>query len=594
MKKKIVSIIFTLMIEALFLSSFVYGKSFDKKGIYRVSNPITNASVICKGDGTVIMKTMNGGNEFIDVLDDEKTNMPALIYKRIEGETIVNKKYFKENGELDYEYNYPSYRMELYDIDGKYIGYNMENISYISNVIGDKVLYYKDVEGMANKHAFLYDIKTKKEEKAKYPCVEVIKDKKIIVMSYYPYTEDGKRETLICDYDFNEIKKIDNYNFNYDMYVKDKTYIKVSTAKKEDGENKMYYNILDKSYGFIFDEDLDTDIYANDDGIGEVNSDKRIVQYDFINDKLIKDEKKEVDNRKINLEKEIKDGELIGITDGYYKKNENGKTLIYDNDLNLTMTLNKKYNYMVNYKYGEDIVYIGDNGYYDEKKEMWVEENDVYDKNGKLIFEKCSMPDVTQEEGLIYIDGRFYDFEFNIVKDMGDNKRNDRFDWHKVGEKTFFANRYTKDYMLNEKYNVYDGKLNLLYEDVEDSDFYSLKNSYSIVKDGKTTVYDINGQIKKKFDEPITLSRYNDEKYMICFNKNTKRYSIMDENFNILLSNYKMLTDLQDDYCTFVNGFKYGLVDYEGKILLSFSIFDTMKDDAIVGDGFSREYEYVE
>ena len=84
---------------------------------------------------------------------------------------------------------------------------------------------------------------------------------------------------------------------------------------------------------------------------------------------------------------------------------------------------------------------------------------------------------------------------------------------------------------------------------------------------------------------------YNDVKYYNFKDLDTNRAGVMDPDFNILVDGLKSATYLQEKYFTYLNGFKYGLMDYEGNVLLSYSIFDTMSEDSVRDD---YKIKYVE
>jgi hypothetical protein len=67
------------------------------------------------------------------------------------------------------------------------------------------------------------------------------------------------------------------------------------------------------------------------------------------------------------------------------------------------------------------------------------------------------------------------------------------------------------------------------------------------------------------------------------------RMGIIDKNFNIVIDNMKYIESLNDNYFIYQNGFKYGFMDYEGNPILTFSIFDTMREDAVEKD-FAGEF----
>ena len=78
---------------------------------------------------------------------------------------------------------------------------------------------------------------------------------------------------------------------------------------------------------------------------------------------------------------------------------------------------------------------------------------------------------------------------------------------------------------------------------------------------------------------------------MIVENLESGRMGVMDDNFNIIINDLKSVTNLEEKSFTYTNGFKYGLMDYDGKVICDFSIFDTMTEDANLND---YKIKYVE
>lgn len=89
-------------------------------------------------------------------------------------------------------------------------------------------------------------------------------------------------------------------------------------------------------------------------------------------------------------------------------------------------------------------------------------------------------------------------------------------------------------------------------------------------------------------------SWYDNIGYKVFVDIKNDRMGIVDDKFNITVDNLKVIESLKEKYFTFQNGFKYGLMDYDGNPILTYSIFDTMMEDSAGKDfdgNFVYEYE---
>ena len=117
---------------------------------------------------------------------------------------------------------------------------------------------------------------------------------------------------------------------------------------------------------------------------------------------------------------------------------------------------------------------------------------------------------------------------------------------------------------------------------------YAFSDKISIVTNQGTDLLDKNLSSVKHFDKKLRIDNwYPDANHYSFTDKDTNMMGVLDLDFNIVVDNLKAVSEMTDKYFVFVNGFKYGFMDYEGNILFDFSIFDSMRDDADPTDYYS-------
>ena len=98
----------------------------------------------------------------------------------------------------------------------------------------------------------------------------------------------------------------------------------------------------------------------------------------------------------------------------------------------------------------------------------------------------------------------------------------------------------------------------------------------------------------KAIDRKILIKNWYDNKtnFREFTDLTTKKMGLIDEQFNYKLDNINFIGFKEEKYFTYQNGFYYGLMDYDGKVVLKYSIFDSMQEDANLNDYKGDFIEY--
>lgn len=169
--------------------------------------------------------------------------------------------------------------------------------------------------------------------------------------------------------------------------------------------------------------------------------------------------------------------------------------------------------------------------------------------------------------------------------------------------KRYYYNQSDKQYNQREKFSLYDDDKNLILTDITSISPY-ISDEYIICShiDG-TKVYDNNFKVIKDFGDRkldiwswTTHKGSNGKTYYSFANAEKTSMGILDEKFNPIIDNLKYVGLLEDDYFTYMDGFEYGLMDYNGKKLFTFSIFDNFQDeeDALYSNEEMGEEQNIE
>lgn len=528
-----------------------------KKEVHLVRNPVTRNEKIVNGNGDILLKTLNPETESLSLIKDGITNEINFICKVFMGESIKENTYTMQDTKETFTDRYPSYRTEFYDKNGQEIGLNIKDCYGANMSVNKYIVYYlNDNQGASPNNARIYNTVTKETITPVHRIIDCFGGKPLISADTWG-PEDNPKEILICDNDFKPVETIKDYTFAGKATINGRTYGRLC-RKHEDNPKEVYYNYIDEDYNMIFKPDINTHIYDESNSVVTVQRDGLEFNYDFDTRQVIGDYKKK--------EKE-KDYEAFN--------------KYHEASVSIIQKANPKYNYVnvfVDKKNGKTLYFA----YYEKEKngKKLYNASDIYNEQLEKKLETDSVDAIYQEQALFYVDdSKLYDFDCNLVKTF-ENTKLDRYDKNK---KYYFSDGTDSKLNKKEKFNLYDEKFNIVKASISNVDFYSLKNYIMIEDDESTKLYDENLNLKKDLGMKASIyMKSNDNKYLSFFDNTTKRMGVMDKDFNVLVKGLKKVDYLDDNYFTFQNGFKYGLMDYNGNVLVSYSIFDTMSEDAIV------------
>ena len=555
--------------EEISISNLAKDESF-RKSLHLIQNNVTQTYSIVRGDGTIILNGMDSYNDILGLAKDVKTNEVNYIYKTVfgEGKEVISGE-DAYSGET-YTYSEPTIVTTYYDKDGNDIG--LRTKSYSPNlVLGDKIVYSSLEEEYANR-LFVFDAKTKNTEKAISNSVSFYAGHPIFSTYQYIDNNETDKAILVCDDEFNVIKTIENYSLSSVDKVDDVETAIVATTiilnkDKEApdyvyGEDYVYkYNCLDKDFNLIFDEPVDARPNINEEYIATLHRGDVEFDFDFKNMKEVGE------NRKYS---------------GFDNFNEEylAKKRQYDPICEEIKNSKDKYTYVDAKIYKDKVLFFAHyDDKYDEINEVFIDPCDIYSLDKELLMSISNLNNAYEDDGYFLIDNcKLYDFDLNLIKEFDTELYVDKYD---VGGKAFFEDSRNKDYTNREHFNIYDDKMNLLYENVKMAISYAYKDCLVLVFDDITIVIDKDNNIVKEFDRPLEIRNWYDEvDYKTFTDLNTNRMGILDSKDNIVVDGLKYISGLEKDCFTFTNGFKYGLMDYEGKVICDFSVFNTMNEDA--------------
>lgn len=365
-------------------------------------------------------------------------------------------------------------------------------------------------------NAHILNVKTKEEKKTSHNYIEIFEDRVLLSTERYI---DGPQSILICDKDLNVLKTIVGFALDKIEEVNGKKYYKISEKFSDAKIN--HYNLIDKDGNLLYDEpkEEEVDDYGSKDGKDE---------------KLIKD----------------RDSNIEWVETLYYK--------------------NKKI-FVAHLKYIENVDEDGGLSY--------VFNIDVYnDKFEKVDVGSKNINTAIAKHGYLILDNKkIVDFDFSLVKEFDEASS---FTSNEKDDKVFFTDMYDTEYNKKYKFNLYDEKFNLIVSNIEEISFDDFDKYIVIRGKNKTNFYDSDLNRIKEFDRRLSIRRFFGFNYPSFTDLDKNRMGIFDIDGNIIIDNLKQVCDISLNYFTFQNGFKYGLMDYSGKVLHEFSIFDNIKEDA--------------
>ena len=539
MRKIIKSFKLTVIVLALLLTLF----SCDKKAtsikdntnflskLYVLRNPYTNTEMIINGKGELILKTLDTNSEQIGIIDDIEENVTNYVYKMYSGEKKIVRNY--EVDGKTYETEDISIRTVFYDKEGKEVGLTADSYGAIITT-KNKIIYRENDDFNTNvNYIKVFDVENKTITQIPYESISTFKNNFLLSSDGYREDSVGKEYTLILDKNFNEIKKIFGYSINY----VDKSSGRVCLSKLVKNENYSIdgneeiikkYNYLDEKFELVYEDDLDERI----EGTNE-----RAKRWE-------------------NLQQE--------------KEKYEDKRMKLQNDLNCE--------YVTTFYHDGTVLFLA----YRSMNVGMFDDNTcaVYNESFEKIAEINSIDNIFEEQGYIFADkDTIYNSKMDVVKQFDEKCQVEMIE--KFG-KTFFINETAEDYSKREKFEIYDSNFNVLFDNVNAIEAYTYDDYLVVVDNEGTKLIDKNLNTFKTINRRIDIRSWysvkNGEKTFIDLD--TGRMGIVDKNFNITIDNLKNVSDMDDLCFTYQDGFEYGIMDYNGNIIFSYSIFDTMTEDS--------------
>lgn len=537
--------------------------SFDREkfenSLHVLFNDATDTQTIISGKGDVLLKSKSRDSEYVYLIEDVYDNNPDFMYKTIYGEKIVISTYSIPEIGVTYDTKDMSTRTIVYDKNGNEIGLVLDspNIRFSAK---NKIFYTAYTDNVGTYDLCYYDVDEKVSKRLNHKSIDSFNE--FIINSSSPWDKtDTPYETLIYDINMNFIKKIDNYAVQSKIKLGNQNYLllkKISTASNINDDSIDMYNYLDDHFDFIFDEDVNTRLYNKDETISTIRRGNIQFDYDFLNRKKISE-----------------DIPYVGYEDNYERLSQIKSK--YQATSSIISKKDEKYDYVDTRQYNGKVLFFAQKVIDDE---FYC---DIYDENAELLLNGEYYTNIFEEDGLFLIGfDTLYDFNMNIVKKFDEKIVLER---HNKFGKSFFVDSLNKDYEIKDKFNLYDENLKIIKKNVVDINSYTFDNYLVVTTEDKTYILDEKLNSVKTFDRALIITHYDDEiEYYNFRDVKTNRHGIIDNNYNIIIDNMKFVGALKKDYFTYMNGFKYGFMDYNGNVIYSYSIFDTMTEDSVYND----------
>ena len=536
-------------------------------GIYDIRNPKTNTHMLVKGDGTIVIKTMEPDIEQLGTIQDINKGKINYVYKTFNGEGLDTRVY--GSGDSEYESKELTMRTVFYDTSGNEVGLEANTYSGLYTT-EDKIIYRDNDAPYGENDLRVFNVNTKEISKLPYRNLSAFNGN--FLMSTDEYGDDNaeKEVTIICDENFEELSRIEGYSLTGIEDRKGVNIVNISKRiLKEDNSYVRKYNYLDEDYQFIFEEDIDERIWSDTFPILTVRRGDKVFDFDFDKKQIVGEERAYVEEKN--------DWQLY--QEETEKFSDNAEKLRNDGE---------KYQYVTPFYHDGTVLYIAHKqtniGMFDD------DEIDVYNDKLELVATFDSLDNQFYEQGYLFVNkDTVYNEKLEVVKKFDTKCMIERV--NKFG-KTFFSNGTGVDYSTRRGFELYDVNFNKLFDKINYLESYSY-DDYIVLTFENNTVFLDKDLNPARVIEGRTLDIngwYSDTTDYKVFNDLANgRMGIIDKNFNIVIDNMKYIESLNDNYFIYQNGFKYGFMDYEGNPILTFSIFDTMREDAVEKD-FAGEF----
>ena len=552
----------------------IKNEAWFKNGLHSIRNNVTNTYMIVNGNGDIVAKSIEPELESLGVVRDLEENVTNYIYKTYTGESIVKSTF----SGIDYEYTdlNPSARCRIYDRNGNDIGFEAKIYSpqYSSK---NKIIFAKRIdENYSNLQVF--DVNTKEYSDLNYSESNTLNGKFIFSTSPYNYKSE-RQEILVTDGDLNEVKKIEGYSLDLTTKEDGVEYaiVRKRLSNKEDATNNFKYNILDSNYELMLDEDVDENVWTGNRKVLTLRVGDKVFDYDVIKKQKVGEER---DYKTTEDPEQVK---RMAIEAKYEPLMNKIKKETIENGT-------EKYYYMDLLTYKDTVLILAS---------VYVENNtydhnpiDIYNVEGEQIASFNNLSTRYQDDGyLISNNETVFNTELKEIATLKGDRNIDRFD--KFG-KIFYADDMDTNYNYVNSFTIYNEKFEPIFENVENTQFDTYDDYIVIVDKDGTKIVDKDLNIIKTLNRKLEIKNWYDNKtnYRDFTDLETKRMGLIDENFNYKIDNLKYVGYKEEKYFNYQNGFEYGLMDFEGRPILKYSIFDSMTEDSNGEDYKGNFIEY--
>lgn len=577
MIKKILLLSLMLVIA---IHTIVFADYSLSDGYFNIHNPNNGNTSVVSIDGRKLVSGVNN-QSIAYLINDLFTDKPRYIYKKYIGENIEERK--EGSGEDTWVYKDASTRTLFYDLDGNFL-YETKDFSNLYGVKG-KILYSYDTK------CYAYDVETKNLSTFDFDTFSSFMDDKIV---FYNYRYNKKKQSVdIYDTDLNLIKSIDGYLVDYNKDYDTQKYLLLS---KYIDDNKTVYNFLDADCNLLFPHDVENRVSM------DVKNPEQIFIYD--NKSFTYDMEKK---KYIATVSEITDKEkqsLVEKLDPYYNNNTEVKE--DENIKKLEQTIKSEYLNIRASEFNGKKIYIAETEYtfipdevsdpdaYEEPG-IYVSYSNIYDSDLNILKERLKNVDTEPlEYGFVVSEDKVYDFDMKLVREIPYSYNLERAE---IDGSIYFYDRVDERYNEKTSQNLYDLRFNTVFGDCENIVMSYDRNWIFVTDHNSTKMYDKELNVKKDLNRKIKAINWNhNENYMVFTDMKTDRYGIIDKDGNVKIEGLKKIDGIYKDYLVFLNGFRYGIMDYNKNIIVSLSIFDDMKEDSRTegkhNDYFVKEVGY--